>query len=103
LSIGVCLPKVPDYARHVYNQFTIRCTNRDGLRAYLNNCGIPSQVYYPHPLHLEPAFSYLGRGLGDFPESERACREVLSLPIYPELSRAQQVSVVQAIASFYNR
>ena len=99
----VCLQKVPDYARHVYNQFTIRCTNRDALRAYLSNCGIPTQVYYPHPLHLEPAFSYLGRGPGDFPESERACREVLSLPIFPELSREQQISVVQAIATFYNR
>jgi dTDP-4-amino-4,6-dideoxygalactose transaminase len=99
----VCLPKVPDYARHVYNQFTIRCTNRDALRAYLSNCGIPSQIYYPHPLHLEPAFSYLRRGPGDFPESERACREVLSVPIYPELSHGHQSRAVQAIARFYGK
>jgi dTDP-4-amino-4,6-dideoxygalactose transaminase len=99
----VCLPKVAEYARHVYNQFTIRCTNRDALRAYLSNCGIPSQIYYPHPLHLEPAFSYLRRAPGDFPESERACREVLSLPIYPELSHEQQIRAVQAIAQFYGK
>jgi dTDP-4-amino-4,6-dideoxygalactose transaminase len=99
----VRLPKVPDYARHVYNQFTIRCTNRDSLRAYLSNCGIPSQIYYPHPLHLEPAFSYLRRGPGDFPESERACREVLSLPIYPELSHEQQIEAVRAVAQFYRK
>jgi dTDP-4-amino-4,6-dideoxygalactose transaminase len=101
LEDRVRLPKVPDYAYHVYNQFTIRCANRDALRAHLNNSGIPTELYYQSPLHLQPAFSYLGNTPGDYPESERACREVLSLPIYPEHSRERQISVVQAIAKFY--
>lgn len=97
----VRLPKVPDYAFHVYNQYTIRCQDRDALRADLRAAGIPTELYYPSPLHLQPAFSYLGNTAGDYPESERACREVLSLPIFPELSREQQISVVRAIATFY--
>jgi len=95
------LPKVPDYAFHVYNQFTIRCTNRDALQAHLTSAGVPTEIYYPSPLHLQPAFSYLGNRIGDYPESERACREVLSLPSYPELPSEQQSEVVQAIAQFY--
>jgi dTDP-4-amino-4,6-dideoxygalactose transaminase len=103
LDPRVRLPKVPDFAYHVYNQFTIRCTTRDALRAHLSSSGIPTQIYYPHPLHLQPAFSYLGKRPGDYPEAERACREVLSLPIYPELSREQQINVVETIARFYGQ
>jgi dTDP-4-amino-4,6-dideoxygalactose transaminase len=72
------------------------------LQEYLRDQGISTEVYYPSPLHLEPAFAYLGYGNGDFPNAEAACREVLSIPIYPELTVDQQQAVVAAIARFYS-
>lgn len=84
---------------HVYNQFTIRVQNRDAIRDKLRAQGIPSEIYYPIPLHLQKAFEYLKYKQGDFPESESASREVLSLPIYPELPEEQQRAVVAAIAA----
>jgi dTDP-4-amino-4,6-dideoxygalactose transaminase len=102
LTEFVRLPvSVQDGCRHVYNQFTIRCEKRDALREFLKAAGIPTEIYYPIPLHLQPAFAYLGCREGQYPEAERASREVLSLPIYPELSDARQESVVQAISDFY--
>jgi dTDP-4-amino-4,6-dideoxygalactose transaminase len=101
LESKVSLPVAPPHSTHVYNQFTIRSNDRDNLRERLRTCGIPSEIYYPIPLHLQKAFSYLGHKSGDFPASEAASREVLSLPIYPELTEAQQRSVVAAIASFH--
>jgi len=101
LGDAVRLPAEPDAARqHVYNQFTIRCAGRDALREHLSGLGIPTEVYYPLPLHLQPAFSYLGYRPGQLPAAEAASREVLSLPVYPELSEAQQQRVVQGIAQF---
>ena len=70
------------------------------LREHLLNRGIPTEIYYPRPLHLQKAFAYLGHKPGDFPESEAAGLEVLSLPIYPELTDEQQRLVVAAIADF---
>jgi dTDP-4-amino-4,6-dideoxygalactose transaminase len=101
LESKVSLPVAPPHFIHVYNQFTIRSTGRDNLREHLRANGIPSEIYYPIPLHLQQAFSYLGHKPGDFPASEAASREVLSLPIYPELTEAQQRSVVAAIAGFH--
>jgi dTDP-4-amino-4,6-dideoxygalactose transaminase len=95
------LPSKPAGHVHVYNQFVLRCPERDRLREYLRLRGIPSEIYYPVPLHLQPAFAYLGYSKGQFPESEAASREVLALPIYPELSEQRQVAVVRAIAEFY--
>jgi dTDP-4-amino-4,6-dideoxygalactose transaminase len=86
---------------HVYNQFTIRAKRRDELKESLRQAGIPSEIYYPLCLHLQKAFAYLGHKAGDFPEAERASQEVLSLPVYPELSDAQQDMVVKGIAEFY--
>jgi dTDP-4-amino-4,6-dideoxygalactose transaminase len=86
---------------HVYNQFTIRAPDRDRLREFLTSRGIPTEIYYPSPLHLQPAFSDLGYKEGQFSAAETAAREVLSLPIYPELKEEQQLAVVQAIADFY--
>jgi dTDP-4-amino-4,6-dideoxygalactose transaminase len=101
LEEHVAVPVEPANTRHVYNQFTIRVADRDALRTHLSSRGIPTEIYYPSPLHLQPAFSYLGYHTGAFPESERASREVLSLPIYPELTAEMLSAVVDAIAEFY--
>jgi dTDP-4-amino-4,6-dideoxygalactose transaminase len=97
------LPCTPLGSFHVFNQFTIRASRRDELQEYLRKCGISTEIYYPSPLHVEPAFAYLGYREGDFPNAEAACREVLALPVYPELTLDQQRSVVAAIAHFYQR
>jgi dTDP-4-amino-4,6-dideoxygalactose transaminase len=93
-------PATPPGYTHVYNQFTIRVRERDALREHLQSRGIPTEIYYPKPLHLQKTFAYLGHQLGDFPESETAGLEALSLPIFPELTEEQQRSVVAAIADF---
>lgn len=101
LESPVKLPVAPSRFTHVYNQFTIRTFHRDGLREYLRTRGIPTEIYYPMPLHLQKAFVYLGHRPGDFPEAEAASLEVLSLPIYPELTHERQRSAVAAIADFH--
>lgn len=98
---GICLPV--DSPGHIYNQFVIRVTGRDGLRAHLKERGIETEVYYPVPLHLQACFRDLGYKKGDFPESEAAADTSLALPIYPELTEDQQGHVVQSIGSFYGR
>lgn len=97
----VRLPAVLEGNFHVYNQFTIRAERRDELRAALTEQGIGSGIYYPVPLHLQPCFEPLGGREGMLPETERACREVLSLPIFPELGEDRQARVVEAIRRFY--
>lgn len=87
----------------IFNQYTIRVERRDELQAYLKSKGIGSAVYYPVPLHLQPCFEYLGYKAGAFPESEQAAREVLSLPVYPELTSAQLDEVAAAVRAFYGR
>jgi dTDP-4-amino-4,6-dideoxygalactose transaminase len=101
LSARVHTPSSPAECHHVYNQYTIRVEKRDELKQFLADRGIPSEIYYPSPLHLQPAFTYLGHKPGDFTASEQVCNQVLSLPVYPELSRSQQALVVQTIAEFY--
>lgn len=96
------LPIAPNRMRHVYNQFTVRCTDRDALREYLHNEGIPTEIYYPYPLHLQPAFDYLGYKEGSLPHAETAAREVLSFPNYPELTESQQKRIVSEVARFLN-
>jgi dTDP-4-amino-4,6-dideoxygalactose transaminase len=96
------LPTTPEGQGHVYNQFVIRAPRRQELRAFMDSEGIPTDVYYPSPLHVQPAFSYLGYGQGSFPESEKAATEVLALPVYPELTHEDQERVVKSISDFYN-
>ncbi len=86
---------------HTYHQYVIRAKERDGLKAHLATQGIGHAVYYPQPLHLQPCFANLGYKPGDFPESERAARESLALPIYPELEASEISVVVEAISDFY--
>lgn len=87
----------------IYNQYTLRAERRDALQAFLKERGIGTAVYYPLPLHLQPCFVYLGYQAGSCPEAERAAGEVLSLPVYPELTRAQLDEVAGAVRAFYGR
>jgi len=103
LTEQLTLPCAPETSFHVYNQFSVRAPQRDELREYLRDLGISTEVYYPSPLHLEPAFAYLGYHDGDLPNAEAVCREVLSLPVYPELTLDRQQAVVAAISRFYQR
>jgi len=102
LTSHVKSPPVPPRGfHHVYNQFTIRTGKRDELKEFLRRAGVPSEIYYPLCMHLQTAFQSLGYVAGDFPVAEQASREVLSLPVYPELSYAHQDLVVDAIAQFH--
>jgi dTDP-4-amino-4,6-dideoxygalactose transaminase len=89
--------------RHVFNQYVIRTPGRDELQAYLRKNGVGTEVYYPIPIHLQECFAYLGYTAGAFPESERAARETLALPIYPELTESQARFVVDCIGEFFGR
>jgi dTDP-4-amino-4,6-dideoxygalactose transaminase len=102
-SEHVRLPERDPRAGHIFNQYTIRARERDRLAAHLTAGSIGWGIYYPVPLHLQECFRYLGHREGDFPEAERAAREVLSLPIYPELAPSQLEQVVGSIADFYAR
>lgn len=86
---------------HIYNQFMIRAPRRDELIAHLHQKQIGARIYYPVPFHMQTCFQYLGHQAGDFPEAEKAASEILSLPIYPELTNEMQEYVVQSIAEFY--
>jgi len=97
------LPSSDPRGEHVWNQYTIRVPggHRDRLRQHLAQASIGSEVYYPIPLHLQPCFRNLGYGVGSLPHTERAATEVLSLPIFPGLTGAQQARVVRSIAQFF--
>jgi dTDP-4-amino-4,6-dideoxygalactose transaminase len=103
LAGRVTLPVTTPGNLHVFNQFTIRAGKRDDLRQHLREAGIGTEVYYPIPMHLQNCYKELNFRKGDFPVSERASEEVLSLPIYAELTEDQQACVVQTIAAFYRQ
>ena len=97
----VVLPVEAPDRTHIYNQFVIRVPKRDRLRAHLDAARIGTEVYYPVPFHLQECFKNLGYKPGAFPEAEAAAKDSLALPIYPELTEAQQAAVVNAIQTFY--
>jgi len=92
-------PSIASGRTHIFHQYTIRVNEqvRDKLNKYLSSQGIPTMIYYPVPLHLQPAFKYLGYKKGDFPEAEKASEEVISLPIYPELNKNDQNFIIKKI------
>jgi len=107
LSEKIAVPVEPYRERgltnhHVYHQYVIRTPMRDALREHLGKRQIGTAIYYPLGLHEQKCFAYLGYKKGDFPETERAARETLALPIYPEMSREAQRYVVSAIAEFFS-
>ena len=89
-------------ATHVFHQYVVRASRRDELRRFLTDRKIGSEIYYPLPLHLQPVFSYLGKKEGDLPVAEQAAKEVLALPMFPELTEGEIRRVVEAIAEFYS-
>jgi dTDP-4-amino-4,6-dideoxygalactose transaminase len=95
------LPQTSAQAHHIFHQYVIRAFRRDELREFLTARRIGTEIYYPMPLHLQPCFVYLGYREGDFPEAERAAKEVLALPMFPELTEGEQRRVVESIADFY--
>ena len=102
-SLPVVLPHVSTSAHHVFHQYVLRVERRDKLRAFLTEHKISTEIYYPIPLHLQPCFEYLGYCAGDLPESELAAKQVLALPMFPELTEDEQKWVVENIAEFYGQ
>lgn len=99
IGAPIGLPTVKT-GRHIFNQYVIRVTKRDELQAHLKQKGIGTEVYYPVPLHLQECFAYLGHKVGAFPQSERAARETLALPVHPELTEAQARFVAECVCEF---
>lgn len=101
-GLDIMLPYVVPGYKHTFYQFTVRSSRRDELKQFLGDHEIGTGVYYPGPLHLEEAYSYLGYNPGDMPEAELACKEVLSIPVYPEMSEDQLGFVVETMKSFFS-
>jgi dTDP-4-amino-4,6-dideoxygalactose transaminase len=98
----VLLPYVSRHAHHVFHQYVLRVERRDALRQFLADRNISTEIYYPIPLHLQPCFEYLGYREGDLPQAELAARQVLAVPMFPELEEQEQAWVVENIAEFYS-
>jgi dTDP-4-amino-4,6-dideoxygalactose transaminase len=102
---AIATPFVAPENESIFNQYTLRVPGgrRDALQTFLKDRGIGTSIYYPLPLHLQPCFAYLGYKQGQLPESERAATEVLSLPIFPELTRGQLDEVVAGVQAFFKK
>jgi len=101
MVLSKCVSAPEDSTGHIYNQFVCRFPDRDRLQSFLREKGVETEVYYPIPLHLQDCFRDLGYRKGDFPNTEAAAGDSLALPIYPELTEAQQSYVVEKIRNFY--
>ena len=99
----VVTPYEAEGHHHIFHQYTIRVEKRDELQKYLQEQGVSCMIYYPKPLHLQPVFADLGYKEGDLPITEKAALEVVSLPMFPEITQEQQEYVVSKIAEFYNK
>jgi dTDP-4-amino-4,6-dideoxygalactose transaminase len=102
LSAVIQTPVEKEGNHHVFHQYTLRVPNRDGLQSYLKEQGVSTMIYYPMPLHVQPVFKNLGYKEGDLPETEKAAKEAISLPMYPELKKEDQDFVVEKIIEFYS-
>jgi dTDP-4-amino-4,6-dideoxygalactose transaminase len=99
-NTDIVTPYVPPHIKPIYHIYCIRSKNRDGLKQHLKARGIETGIHYPIPLHLQPVYQNLGYNAGNFPETEKAANEILSLPMYPELTDAQAQQIVDAIKEF---
>jgi dTDP-4-amino-4,6-dideoxygalactose transaminase len=97
----IAIPEPAADSSHVFNNYVIRVARRDSLKSFLRSRGIQSEIYYPVALHLQKCFAGLGYGVGDFPNAELAARQVLALPLYPELHLEQQQFIVNSIEEFF--
>ncbi len=102
-DLPLTLPVEHDGCRHVYHQFTLRSDRRDELSAYLQGEGVSAVIYYPAPIHLQKALDEFNWKEGDFPEAERASREVLSIPMYPELPASDVDFICDKIRNFFSK
>lgn len=102
-DLDIQLPIVKPYARHVYHTYTLRTSKRAELQTHLQKQGIGCGVHYPIPVHIQPAYTDLGYTAGDFPVAEKAAAEVLSLPIYPELTERQEEAVITGVREFFGK
>lgn len=104
-SLPVEIPERTGYSSHIFHQYTIKVKNgkRDELKKYLESVKIPSMVYYPGPLHMQEAYRYLGYGENDFPVTTALCREVLSLPMHPDMEEEQIDHIISGIRKFFDK
>jgi dTDP-4-amino-4,6-dideoxygalactose transaminase len=98
---AICPPRTDPANDHIFHQYTIQVPQRDELQAHLKAKGVGHAIYYPLALHLQPCFAHLGYRRGSLPATEAAMDSVISLPIYPELTREQQDTVIETVTSFY--
>ena len=98
----IAIPLESLRSKHTFNQYVIRLDSRDRIKELLEESGLPSMIYYPTPMHLQKAYSYLGYKTGDFPVSEKLCREVLALPIHTEITSQEQEFVVSSLINSFN-
>lgn len=100
-DLDIIVPEVKPYVKHVFHQYVIRTKNRDELQEYLANKGIGTAIYYPLPLHLQECYKDLGYREGDFPEAEKASKEVIALPMWPELTNEEVDYIIESIREFF--
>jgi dTDP-4-amino-4,6-dideoxygalactose transaminase len=99
-STAITLPHQPSNSRAIYHLYVIRCADRDGLIEHLKKAGIGTGIHYPIPLHLQKAYAGLHYAPGDFPVAERLAAEIVSLPMFPQLTQQQQARVVEETLAF---